>query len=70
MISPIRDSAGSITSYVAVQRDVTHADINALAQRYQGDDPEKVAESIRTFEEHVRISFRFVPNGYYTSLEE
>jgi PPOX class probable F420-dependent enzyme len=59
---------GSVT--VDEDQDRTHEDINRLARRYEGDDETKLEERRQAFEEHVRITFRFVPNGYYTSLEE
>jgi PAS domain S-box-containing protein len=48
VISPIRDSSGAITSYVAVQRDVTHE--RALAERASHLARERtlIAETIRS----------------------
>jgi len=47
VISPIRDSSGAITSYVAVQRDVTHE--RALAERatHLARERTLIAETIR-----------------------
>jgi PAS domain S-box-containing protein len=47
VISPIRDSSGAITSYVAVQRDVTHE--RALAERatHLAGERTLIAETIR-----------------------
>lgn len=59
---------GNVT--VDDDQDRAQADINKLARRYEGDDEAKLEERRKAFEEHVRITFRFVPNGYYTSLEE
>ena len=48
----------------------TQADIAGMARRYDADDPDGVAESIRGFESQDRISFRFRPDSVHDHLDD
>ena len=51
-------------------RATTQADIAGMAGRYEGADPDAVAQSIAGFESQDRISFRFRPASVHDHLDD